>query len=128
MDYKKDIMRLRRTELNPRKTRKKLVARASRRKRACKRTGEPSGTFCGEEEQRNEREMTFDAEHKKVVASDMQLATTWWTIQDSNSEVNLLIRVKVSRSVPIYTFSRTFKYHLIPSFTCIYRSLKAKNK
>ena len=77
MDYKKDIMRLRRTGVNPRKTRKKLVARASRRKRACKRTGEPSGTVCGEEEQRNEREMTFDAEHKKVVASDMQLATTW---------------------------------------------------
>jgi len=31
----------------------------------------------GKEEQRNEREMAFGAEHKKVVASDMQLATTW---------------------------------------------------
>lgn len=52
----------------------------------------------------------------------------WWTIQDSNSEVNLLIRVKVSCFVPICTFQRTFKYHLIPAFTCMYRSLKAKNK
>jgi hypothetical protein len=27
--------------------------------------------------------MTFDAEHKKVVASDMQLATTWRRRRDS---------------------------------------------
>ena len=33
-------------------------------------------TFCGEEEQRNEREATFDAKHKKVAASDIKLATT----------------------------------------------------
>ena len=26
----------------------------------------------------------FDAKHKKVVASDMQLATTWRRIRDSN--------------------------------------------
>ena len=77
MDYKKDISSFRWTELNPRKNRKKLVAKASRCERACKRAGEPSGTFCGEEEQRNERETTFDAKHKKVVASDMKLATTW---------------------------------------------------
>ncbi|HJB26368.1 MAG TPA: hypothetical protein H9662_07140 [Firmicutes bacterium] len=31
--------------------RKKLVATASRREGACNRTGEPSVTFCGEEEQ-----------------------------------------------------------------------------
>jgi len=30
-----------------------------------------------EEEQRNERETLFDAEHKKVAASDIELATTW---------------------------------------------------
>ena len=53
--------------------------------------------------------------------------TAWWTIQYSNSKVHLLIRIKVPRFVPFYTFSRTFKYHLIPPFTCMYRSLKAKN-
>ena len=31
----------------------------------------------GKEEQQNEREMSFDAEHKKLVASDMTLATIW---------------------------------------------------
>ena len=30
----------------------------------------------GEEEQRSEREMAFDARHKKAVASDIKLATT----------------------------------------------------
>ena len=30
------------------------------------------------QEQRNECEVTFDAEHKKVAASDMKLATTWY--------------------------------------------------
>ena len=43
----------------------RVLRKARRRVRACKRAGEPSGTFCGEAEQRNEREMTFDAKHKK---------------------------------------------------------------
>ncbi len=38
----------------------------------------------GEEEQRSERETTFGAKYKKVVASDMQLATTWRRRRDSN--------------------------------------------
>ena len=36
------------------------------------------------EEQQNEREMTFDAKHKEVVASDMTLATSWRRRRDSN--------------------------------------------
>ena len=36
-----------------------------------------------EEERRNERETTFDAKHKKVVANDMQSATTWQREKDS---------------------------------------------
>ena len=61
---------------NDGRNRKRLVATADRYERVYKRIGERSVTFCGEEAQRNEREMTF-CENKKVVASDMQLATTW---------------------------------------------------
>ncbi len=45
-------------------TRKRLLATASRREGVYNRTGEPSETFCGKEEQRNERETTFDAVQK----------------------------------------------------------------
>jgi len=33
---------------------------------------------CESEEQQNEREMAFNATHKKVAASDMTLAAIWW--------------------------------------------------
>jgi len=48
-----------------------------RYERVYKRAAEANEIVCGEESQRNEREMTLNAKHKKVVASDMQLATTW---------------------------------------------------
>ena len=53
--------------------RKKLIAPRRRRERACKRTDAASGTFCGKEERRNARGMTF---HWNGVPSDMQSATT----------------------------------------------------
>ena len=56
--------------------RKRLAATASRCERACKRAGEPSGTFCGKEEQRRERAPTFGNEMKKAGASDTELAPT----------------------------------------------------
>ena len=43
------------------------------------------GSSFWKEEQRNEREALFDAEQKKVAASDRQLATTWWRRGELNS-------------------------------------------
>ena len=45
-------------DLNPR-TRKRLVAAASRREGACNRAGEPSVTFCAKEEQRRKCALIF---------------------------------------------------------------------
>ena len=46
-------------------SRKKLIETASRREGIYNRTDERNVTFCGEEEQRNESAVTFDAKHKK---------------------------------------------------------------
>ena len=56
--YKKDAMRQRRT-------RKRLVATGRRREGVYNRTGEPSVTFCGKEEQRHERALTFEKSRSK---------------------------------------------------------------
>ena len=58
--YKKD------TELR-RRTRKKLVATASRCEDVYNRAGKPSVTFCGKEEQRRECALIFQ---RKIGASD----------------------------------------------------------
>ena len=57
-------------------TRKRLVVRESRREHACKRTGEPSVTFCGKEERRSKAMRWFSYEIK-TVASSTKPATTW---------------------------------------------------
>ena len=62
--------------MGPHGPRKRLAATASRCERACKRAGEPSGTFCGKEEQRRERAPAFGNEMKKAGASDTELAPT----------------------------------------------------
>jgi hypothetical protein len=41
------------------------------------RHGAAAGMSFWKEEQRSEREALFDAQHKKVAASDTKLATTW---------------------------------------------------
>lgn len=57
--YKKDAATLRPS--------KRLAVSQSRRECACKPAGDANATFCGKEEQRNERALTL----KKVGASDV---------------------------------------------------------
>ncbi len=69
--------------------RKRLVATESRRERACKRTGEPSVTFCGEEPRRSGRAVTLlipglsVSKNKSVAANDATSAATWRARHDT---------------------------------------------
>ena len=60
-----------------RRTRKRLVATGRRREGVYNRAGEPSVTFCGKEEQRHERALTFEKSRSKryKACSDLVRAT-----------------------------------------------------
>ena len=82
--------------LNPR-TRKRLVAAASRREGACNRAGEPSVTFCAKEEQRRKCALIFVKNRSKryKACSDVSKSHENDISGISAVEIELLCQTKI---------------------------------